>query len=65
MLFKLLNTFEVITLVPVDFLIQYEGLLHMEIERRLVKEKALAVIAGLLELGDSQELPKKWYKLSK
>lgn len=46
-------------------LIQYDGLLHMEIERRLVKENALTVIAGVLELGDLQEASKKWHRLSK
>lgn len=46
-------------------LVQYDGLLHMEIERRLVKENALAVIAGVLELGDLQEASKKWHRLSK
>lgn len=37
----------------------------MEIERRLVKENALTVIAGLLELEDLQEASKKWHRLSK
>ncbi|XP_026221932.1 hydrocephalus-inducing protein homolog [Anabas testudineus] len=43
----------------------YVELLHMEIERILVKENALAVSAGLLELGDPQGSTKKWHKLSK
>lgn len=37
----------------------------MEIERRLVMENALTVIADLLELGDVQETSKKWLRLSK
>ena len=45
--------------------VQYEELLHMEIERMLVKENALAVTGGLLELSDSQGSSRKWHKLSK
>ncbi|KAM9351917.1 LOW QUALITY PROTEIN: hydrocephalus-inducing protein homolog [Symphorus nematophorus] len=43
----------------------YEEQLHMEIERTLVKENALAVTASLLELSDSQDSSRKWHKLSK
>ncbi|XP_053175951.1 hydrocephalus-inducing protein homolog [Scomber japonicus] len=43
----------------------YEELLHMEIERTLVRENALAVIGSLLELRDSQDSSRKWHKLSK
>ncbi|XP_075327326.1 hydrocephalus-inducing protein homolog [Odontesthes bonariensis] len=43
----------------------YEELLHMEIERLLVKENALAVSAGLLEQSDSQGSSTQWHKLSK
>lgn len=39
--------------------------LHMEIERRLIMENALTVIAGQLELGDLEEASKKWLRLSK
>ncbi|TMS05303.1 Hydrocephalus-inducing protein-like protein [Larimichthys crocea] len=42
-----------------------EELLHMEIERMLVKENALAVTSGLLDLRDSQGSSRKWHKLSK
>ncbi|GAA6221266.1 hydrocephalus-inducing protein homolog [Lates japonicus] len=43
----------------------YEELLHMEIERVLVKQNALAVTGSLLELRDSEGSSRKWYKLSK
>uniref|UniRef100_A0A3P8U8F5 HYDIN axonemal central pair apparatus protein n=1 Tax=Amphiprion percula TaxID=161767 RepID=A0A3P8U8F5_AMPPE len=43
----------------------YEELLHMEIERLLVKENALAVSGSLLERRDSQGFSAKWQKLSK
>ncbi|XP_054864966.1 hydrocephalus-inducing protein homolog [Amphiprion ocellaris] len=43
----------------------YEELLHMEIERFLVKENALAVSGSLLERRDSQGFSAKWQKLSK
>ncbi|KAM7413943.1 hypothetical protein PAMA_018980 [Pampus argenteus] len=43
----------------------YEELLHMEIERTLVKENALALTSSLLELRDSQDSCRKWHKLSK
>lgn len=39
--------------------------LHMEIERILVKENALAVTDSLLEQRDSQGSSIKWHKLSK
>ncbi|XP_027128846.1 hydrocephalus-inducing protein homolog isoform X3 [Larimichthys crocea] len=42
-----------------------EELLHMEIERMLVKENALAVTSGLLDLRDSQGSSRKWHKLTK
>lgn len=37
----------------------------MEIERMLVKENALAVTSGLLDLRDSQGSSRKWHKLTK
>ncbi|XP_070763174.1 hydrocephalus-inducing protein homolog [Enoplosus armatus] len=43
----------------------YEELLHMEIERTLVKQNALAVTGGLLERRNSQGASRKWHKLSK
>uniref|UniRef100_UPI003AADF4DB hydrocephalus-inducing protein homolog n=1 Tax=Centroberyx gerrardi TaxID=166262 RepID=UPI003AADF4DB len=43
----------------------YEELLHMEIERRLVKENAVAVTSSLLELRDSPGSSRKWHKLSR
>ncbi|KAK2918189.1 hydrocephalus-inducing protein homolog [Channa argus] len=43
----------------------YVQLLHMEIERILVKANALAVTGSLLELRDSEGSSKKWHKLSK
>ncbi|KAK2841889.1 hypothetical protein Q5P01_012089 [Channa striata] len=43
----------------------YEELLHMEIERILVKKNALAVTGSLLELRDSEGSSKMWHKLSK
>ncbi|XP_045894223.1 hydrocephalus-inducing protein homolog [Micropterus dolomieu] len=43
----------------------YEELLHMEIERTLVKQNALAVTGSLLELRDSQGSSRKWHRLSK
>ncbi|KAM7396206.1 hypothetical protein PAMP_019263 [Pampus punctatissimus] len=43
----------------------YEELLHIEIERTLVKENALALTSSLLELRDSQDSCRKWHKLSK
>ncbi|XP_008288806.1 hydrocephalus-inducing protein homolog [Stegastes partitus] len=43
----------------------YEELLHMEMERLLVKENALAASGSLLELRDSQGCSGKWHKLSK
>ncbi|XP_042266839.1 hydrocephalus-inducing protein homolog isoform X2 [Thunnus maccoyii] len=45
--------------------LKYEELLHMEIERTLVKENALAVSGSLIELRDSQDSSRKWHKLSK
>ncbi|XP_030281249.1 hydrocephalus-inducing protein homolog isoform X1 [Sparus aurata] len=48
-----------------DYTFTYEELLHMEIERTLVKENALAVTSSLLELSDSQGSSRKWHKLSK
>ncbi|XP_028440234.1 hydrocephalus-inducing protein homolog [Perca flavescens] len=42
----------------------YEELLHMEIEKTLVKQNALAVTSSLLELSDSQGSSRKWHKLS-
>ncbi|XP_037622519.1 hydrocephalus-inducing protein homolog isoform X2 [Sebastes umbrosus] len=38
--------------------------LHMEIERTLVKQNALAVTSSLLELRDSQGSSRKWHRLS-
>ncbi|XP_047451812.1 hydrocephalus-inducing protein homolog [Mugil cephalus] len=43
----------------------YEELLHMEVDRLLVKGNALAVSDSLLELRDSQSSSRKWHKLSK
>ncbi|CAJ1057505.1 hydrocephalus-inducing protein homolog isoform X2 [Xyrichtys novacula] len=43
----------------------YEEPLLMEVERMLVKQNALAVMGGLLELSDSQSSLKMWRKLSK
>ncbi|XP_040894088.1 hydrocephalus-inducing protein homolog [Toxotes jaculatrix] len=43
----------------------YEELLHMETERVLVKEHALAVTGSLLELRDSEGSFRMWHKLSK
>ncbi|XP_069028847.1 hydrocephalus-inducing protein homolog [Embiotoca jacksoni] len=43
----------------------YEELLHMEVERLLIKKNALAMSSSLLELGDSQGSSRKWHKLSK
>ncbi|XP_076588631.1 hydrocephalus-inducing protein homolog [Chaetodon auriga] len=48
-----------------DCTLTYEELLHMEIERMLVKDNALAVAGSLLELTDSQGSSRKWHKLSK
>ncbi|XP_073328914.1 hydrocephalus-inducing protein homolog [Pagrus major] len=48
-----------------DYTLTYEELLHMEIERMLVKENALAVTGSLLERSDSQGSSRKWHKLSK
>ncbi|KAI9537989.1 hypothetical protein NQZ68_019330, partial [Dissostichus eleginoides] len=42
----------------------YEELLHMEIERALVKQNALAVTGSLQERRDSQGSSRKWHKLS-
>ncbi|XP_059190373.1 hydrocephalus-inducing protein homolog [Centropristis striata] len=42
----------------------YEERLHMEIERTLVKQNALAVTRSLLELRDLQGSSRKWHKLS-
>ncbi|KAF7656194.1 hypothetical protein LDENG_00045050 [Lucifuga dentata] len=44
---------------------EYEELLHMEIERILVKEHALAVTTSLLELKDMPGSSRKWHKLAK
>lgn len=49
----------------INYDVCFDRQLHMEIERRLVKENALTVIDGLLELGDMQEASKKWQRLSK
>ncbi|XP_025759455.1 hydrocephalus-inducing protein homolog isoform X1 [Oreochromis niloticus] len=43
----------------------YEDLLHMEIERLLVKKNALAVANSLLETEEPQESFRKWNKLIK
>ncbi|XP_074533739.1 hydrocephalus-inducing protein homolog [Halichoeres trimaculatus] len=43
----------------------YEELLHMEVEKALVTQNALAVMGSPLELSDSQGSPNKWQKLSK
>ncbi|KAI3370851.1 hypothetical protein L3Q82_007368 [Scortum barcoo] len=43
----------------------YEESLHMEIERTMVKQNALAVTSSLLELRDSQGSSRKWHRLSK
>ncbi|XP_042073684.1 hydrocephalus-inducing protein homolog, partial [Haplochromis burtoni] len=43
----------------------YEDLLHMEIERLLVKKNALAVANNLLETEEPQESFRKWNKLIK
>nr|XP_019962004.1 PREDICTED: hydrocephalus-inducing protein homolog [Paralichthys olivaceus] len=43
---------------------EYEEQLHLEVERALVKENALAVTTRLLELRDSESSLRKWYKLS-
>nr|XP_029134421.1 hydrocephalus-inducing protein homolog [Labrus bergylta] len=43
----------------------YEELLHMEVEKALVKQNALTLTDSLLELSDSQCSPRKWQKLSK
>ncbi|XP_049928998.1 hydrocephalus-inducing protein homolog isoform X2 [Epinephelus moara] len=45
-------------------ILTYEELLHMEIERTLVKQNALAVTGSLLELRDSQGSSRKWHRLS-
>ncbi|XP_031731518.1 hydrocephalus-inducing protein homolog isoform X1 [Anarrhichthys ocellatus] len=42
----------------------HEKLLHMEIERSLVKRNALAVTGSMLELRDLQGSSRKWHKLS-
>lgn len=47
------------------FDLQYEDLLHMEIERLLVKKNALAVANNLLETEEPQESFRKWNKLIK
>nr|XP_046249402.1 hydrocephalus-inducing protein homolog [Scatophagus argus] len=46
-------------------MLTHEELLHMEIERMLVKENALAVTGSLLELKGLQDSSRKWHKLSK
>ncbi|KAI3371721.1 hypothetical protein L3Q82_024292, partial [Scortum barcoo] len=48
-----------------DCTLTYEELLHLEIERMMVKQNALAVTGRLLELRDSEGSSKKWKKLSK
>ncbi|KAK5867885.1 hypothetical protein PBY51_012341 [Eleginops maclovinus] len=47
-----------------DCILTYEELLHMEIERVLVKQNALAVTGSLPERRDSQGSARKWHKLS-
>ncbi|CAG5958443.1 unnamed protein product [Menidia menidia] len=42
----------------------YEELLHMEVERLLVKENALSVFGSLLEQRDVHGSPTQWSKLS-
>ncbi|XP_056138426.1 hydrocephalus-inducing protein homolog [Lampris incognitus] len=43
----------------------YEELLHTEVERRLVKDNAVAVTSSLLELRDASGSSSKWQKLSR
>lgn len=55
--------------LPIPFLsfaccVQYEELLHMEIERTAVKENTLAVTGRPLEPRDTQRSSRKWHKLS-
>ncbi|XP_029009061.1 hydrocephalus-inducing protein homolog isoform X2 [Betta splendens] len=59
------STFEASTTTTVSSLAEHVERLHMEIERSLVKESALAVAGSLLELRDSQSSFRKWHKLSK
>ncbi|KAG7521590.1 hydrocephalus-inducing protein-like [Solea senegalensis] len=48
-----------------DSTFTYEELLHMEIDRALVKDNALAMTGSLVKLRDEEGSYKKWYRLGK